>query len=409
VTGPNQIAPFPFPGSSEWDEGGTKVTLEGPPREAARTSKSSTVRPKDDVPATKKLSNVQALRGLAALGVVLFHIATVESRLPGTPTTLAHLFGNGWAGVDLFFVLSGFVMVTVTRGKFGSSGNSRKFLYDRMFRIFPLYWCISLVILGMFLVKPTLFHSIGHPSLLRSFLLVPQFNQAPLLGQGWTLIFEMYFYYIFAALIPLAESFLSYGLISWLILIIAVNLSLHGQSHSALASLVGNPLSVEFIIGCFVAKLIYSGVTRYAGSIAMVSAGLIVAISLAIGAHLDDHVSSWLRLLLFGVPFGFLTYGLVALEVRDRLLLPSLLSKIGDTSYSLYLVHMLPIGLIAQLSHRLPRGLSGLSAPAMLSAALLAGYVCYRGLEQPFMRVAKCQKRKLFQESTSRAPRLKAA
>jgi exopolysaccharide production protein ExoZ len=345
-----------------------------------------------------KLTSIQALRGAAAIAVVLFHIWLLELHVYGSATICASFFKNGWAGVDLFFVLSGFVMVKVTQGKFASIKNTVEFLYDRIFRIFPLYWVLTSLILVLLAIKPQLFHSMGHPSLISSFLLFPQLNQNPFLGQAWTLVFEMYFYYVFAFFMILLESRVSYALCSWAVLLAALNLLARGESQSALINLVASPLSLEFILGCFVAKIIYSGFERYAAAAGLVSATCILTGAFAVVTHPDEHVSPWERFFVFGIPFALLTYALVVLEQQGRLKPPGWLAKIGDFSYSLYLTHMIPIGALSRILPRQSFFFRVVNPLIMLSVTVVAGAACYYLLEKPLMRFVRAQKTKIFTE-----------
>src|ERR1700681_4836051 len=122
------------------------------------------------------LGNVQALRAIAALMVVVVHAYAVESTyLPGRPwTTPFHVLGT--YGVDLFFVISGTVMVVTTAGWFGTPGASLRFLTRRATRIYPPYWIVTALVLVAFLLVPgaTGVHRSVAPDVLASFLAVPQ-------------------------------------------------------------------------------------------------------------------------------------------------------------------------------------------------------------------------------------------
>jgi exopolysaccharide production protein ExoZ len=345
-----------------------------------------------------KLTSIQALRGAAALAVVLFHICVLEMRLYEHATIFTSCFRNGWAGVDLFFVLSGFVMVKVTQGKFASIKNTVEFLYDRIFRIFPLYWFLTALIMLLLAVKPQLFHSMGHPSLISSILLFPQLNQGPFLGQAWTLVFEMYFYYLFAFFMIFQESRLFHALCAWAVLLPALNLLVGGESHSAWINLVVSPLSLEFILGCFVGKIIYSGLSKYAAAAGLVSAACILAGAFAVVGYPEEHVSPWERFLVFGIPFAMLTYAMVVLEQEGRLRPPSWLAKIGDLSYSLYLIHMIPIGVLSRILPKQSSLFRVANPLIMLCVTVLAGAVCYYALEKPLMQLVKTQKKRIFIE-----------
>jgi len=129
-----------------------------------------------------RIHSIQALRGFGALSVVLFHIMLMEVKWGSGYMLLPRLMDIGASGVDLFFVISGFVMATVTRGVFQKKGSVVTFLYNRISRIYPLYWFYSLILLCVFMVRPGLINpTMGNQvNILESFLLLPQ-NVFPLL------------------------------------------------------------------------------------------------------------------------------------------------------------------------------------------------------------------------------------
>jgi exopolysaccharide production protein ExoZ len=247
-------------------------------------------------------------------------------------------------------------------------------------------------------IKPQLFHSMGHPSLVSSLLLLPQLRQGPFLGQAWTLVFEMYFYYVFAFFMIFQESRLFHALCTWAILLTTLRLLAGGQSQLAWIDLLGSPLSLEFILGCFVAKIIYSGFHKYAATAGVVSTACILLGAFAVASHPDEHVSPWERFFVFGIPFAVLTYALVVLEQDGELRPPAWLAKIGDFSYSLYLIHMIPIGVLSRILPKQSSFFRFANPLIMLCATVLAGAVCYYLLEKPFMQFVKAQKKKIFRE-----------
>ena len=97
-----------------------------------------------------KIYNIQALRGIAALLVVLSHLLIIEQKYGGTQTILSEMVRFGVFGVDLFFVISGFIMITISRNKFQSSKETLKFIYHRTTRIYPAYWFYSSLLLIVF-------------------------------------------------------------------------------------------------------------------------------------------------------------------------------------------------------------------------------------------------------------------
>ena len=149
-------------------------------------------------PERSGLVSVQFLRAVAALGVVVFHLQPFEQQfLPG-PTIAPRWFALGDIGVDLFFVISGFIIVESTSNWFDRR-HAGQFLWRRLTRIYPIYWFYNLLLLAMFWLQPSVLSANRQaPDLLASFLLTPPHGKTLLLI-SWTLMYEVEFYLIFAA------------------------------------------------------------------------------------------------------------------------------------------------------------------------------------------------------------------
>jgi len=153
--------------------------------------------------ANRTILIVQALRGLAALLVVSVHIGAYdgfEARYFAISAPLtAPLARIGNIGVDLFFIISGFIMIASTLRPDGRSLRPIEFFKRRCIRIYPAVWIIGLAMLPIYFRWPALVdaHRSIKPDLIASYLLLPQAG-SPLLRVTWTLVFEMYFYVVFA-------------------------------------------------------------------------------------------------------------------------------------------------------------------------------------------------------------------
>lgn len=301
-----------------------------------------------------KIKNIQSLRGVAVLLVVLFHLFIVENKYSHFDTLLPNILQFGNFGVDLFFVISGFVMVTVTRGKFQDAKQSLMFLYNRLTRIYPLYWVYSLLALVVFLVRPSWVNSSqgNQVNILASFLLLPS-DKLPLVQVGWTLIHEIYFYlvYFFIFLI-VSDDFLIYAVIVWGICVTFFNLYLH--AGNPFLDLVLNPLTLEFLGGCLLAIQYYKTKNDGLRSDTLL---IVAGVSLLVAVFGYDYYristgivapSGWWRVLLYGLPALCITYSLIHAERRGYVL-PLTLSWVGNASYSIYLSHLFTINVIGRL------------------------------------------------------------
>lgn len=344
---------------------------------------------------TPKIINIQSLRGLAVMLVVMFHLVSIETNYGQGHRLLSDYWTIGMSGVDLFFVISGFVMVTITRGGFQRTGMVWKFLSHRFTRIYPLYWLFTLLVLVLFLARPGMVKRSlqgGEVDLLGSFLLLPQ-DGLPLLMVGWTLVHEMYFYLVFALLLLFPERRLPRFLALWAGIIVGANL-LMPPSAGATLRLVTHPLTLEFIAGCMAALLIQRGIAR-AGVLCLVTGVLAWLAGYALHVHLGLGLvpSAWFRVLLFGVPSALVVYGLVVIGIQQGRNLPGWTARLGDASYSIYLSHVLVLGALG----RIGVGFAQLGEPAIRPAVLMVliaatvafGMACHRLIEMPMIRASR--------------------
>ena len=365
-----------------------------------------------------RLNSLQSLRGLAAFLVLIFHIADIQRA--GVPADalaernlLSGFWNQGYMGVDLFFVISGFIMVYVTRNTGRSLSDVGRFLKSRITRVYPLWWVFGGLMALYFFV------SYGVPAdpiritgdgaveayLLKSFLLVPQ-EHLPVLSIGWTLIHEIYFYVIFALILFLPRRFLVHALSFWAVCVgVLFAAGLARPMANSVPSLMGSLLSLEFIGGAVIALLITRGEFRLAKPIALLGG---IALILSIFLY-DDKSSSmimWGRVAVFLMPCLALVYGLAALEHLGKIKIPAFLVSVGDWSYSLYLSHILVLSALKRIYAKgmtiLPDGLSNaltLGAPGPLDniviavlgiiACLIFAAFSYRFIECPLISVSR--------------------
>jgi len=301
-----------------------------------------------------KLKNIQALRGIAVLFVVMFHLFIVEKRYSGLNSILPESIQFGTFGVDLFFAISGFVMVTVTRGKFKKTREAFIFLYNRMTRIYPLYWIYSILALIVFLIQPSWVNSSqgNQVNLLASFLLLPS-DKLPLVQVGWTLIHEVYFYIVyFLIFLLLPEHLLYYALGGWGLCVVIFSLLI--PAGNPYFDLIFSPLTVEFLGGCGLAILYYkekAGSTQ--GWVLALIAG--IALLMSLRGHETYRAATgwvaplgWWRILIYGIPALTITYCLIHAEQTGFVIHP-FFSRLGDASYSIYLSHLFTINVAGRI------------------------------------------------------------
>jgi exopolysaccharide production protein ExoZ len=334
-----------------------------------------------------KLFTLQVARGVAANLVVLSHLFVVEGKYTGGGVLpLFTLYGM--AGVDLFFVLSGFIMVAVA----GRGIGPLQFLWRRAARIYPTYWLVSLVVFAVATVEPAMVNSsiVGPISIWRSFLLVPA-PTLPLLAVGWTLIHEVYFYLVFAVFIALRVPILA-GLVAWGLLLLGVSaVAPNLIAISPALQLVTSPLTAEFMMGAAVG-LVWRERNMPGAIIAGVTGIAALALSIIylppIPALITSQHFDALRVVIFGFPSALVLYALAAIEHRPvSLRVPKLPVALGDWSYATYLVHVLVISAVGRVLALLyPAGGIGASLVLVmlgLAAANIAGAAVHVLFERP--------------------------
>jgi peptidoglycan/LPS O-acetylase OafA/YrhL len=333
------------------------------------------------------LLNVQALRGLAALLVLLFHLQELAERA-GAPRDV-FVFGN--SGVDIFFVISGLIMVFTTARPGSTAGG---FLRNRIARVAPLYWLVTLVVFAIAFAAPSLMKATtADPAqLLASLLFVPIRDVAgavrPTVLVGWTLNYEMAFYLLFAAgmLFPGRRAGLALVLG---VLALAGTLGLILQPTGVLSGFYTQPIILEFGAGVILGVALPALPTdrRLAAP-----AALLMAAALAVmwsGPWLWPQAD---RVLMYGVPAAIVVACALIMERAGLVLDQRMVQAVGAASYSIYLTHFfltrLAITVAARTDLHDPLLLTVLAVLCFLAAAV-AGVACYRLVELPLTAMAK--------------------
>ncbi|HYG27211.1 MAG TPA: acyltransferase [Caulobacteraceae bacterium] len=319
----------------------------------------------------KPLFSVQYLRAFAALAVVAFH-ACQWSRIP---------FDIGSAGVDVFFVISGFIMWRTTSG-----GEVRPlaFLKKRAIRIAPLYWTVTigLIVCAMIWpdqirdVEPTPWHVFASLAFIQH--LNPQGVPFPILPVGWTLNYEAVFYLLFAGSLLVPK-----GRRAMVLTLLLAGVTFFGFLHPPSYIMLANPLLLEFAAGMWLARFMEEGMTpgRHAGWMLFVGGLSAFVLMQLMGVEWD----LW-RPLFWGLPAFMMVAGLVAVEQSGGLRELPWLRSLGDASYAIYLVHTLAMGAFAVHS-----GLwdTPVFAPLAFVIGVLSGWLVWKLFEAPVLRLLR--------------------
>jgi len=323
------------------------------------------------------LTNIQLLRFFAAAAVLVGHAGDLF--MPGNADWRAIPWSGG---VDIFFVISGFVMTYLTHGQFGTPGASRNFLIRRIIRIVPPYWLFTTLMIATVLlfgehVRNT---SANATSILTSYFFIPwprgdgELN--PLLSQGWTLNYEAFFYLAFAVAL-----FVRRGLL-WLaaaFLLMAIAYPWVPASLFVLKFWT-NPIILEFLGGIALGLIFLRGARLPLWGSAVLAA---VAIALFI---LSDPIAAgaYRRLVHVGLPALMLCASLALAQEPSKIgPIRRALVMGGDSSYTLYLSHTFTLNaaLIAWQQSKL--GMPAVAMSAAVCVASAAAVVIYRWIERP--------------------------
>jgi exopolysaccharide production protein ExoZ len=326
--------------------------------------------------------------------IVLAHLHGVERKYCTTDLMLP--FEHGALGIDLFFVISGIVITSVTTDKFGNTRDAVVFLYHRLVRIFPIFWIYTSIALIARRFNPlSTGADQGHSvNVLASYLLIPT-HLPMLLLQGWTLTYELYFYFIFFLLLLLSPQRIAPWLLAlWGIAVTCLKLWI-GLSPYPLVQLLLSPSVLEFLAGCLLFHIYRrSRLHPAAGVLILLAALLWLAAIFMYGSHVYPGQPTWIidspwrRLLLYGTFATLFLFGAIELERTTLIRYLPLLASIGDWSYSIYLSHLLVLELIGRLAFRvLPHRPDSILIITLISlpSTIVVGYLSYTYLERPLM------------------------
>jgi len=330
------------------------------------------------------LYNIQALRALAATMVIFVHLDVLLQMLG--------MKSFGSSGVDLFFVISGFIMVMTTRRH---NVSSIDFLKNRFSRIVPIYWFMTIVVFVVAVRFPHLLKSTSSNivELLKSMMFIPFRKESglvqPVLFVGWTLNYEMFFYLIFS-LCLLFKNYIHgiFIVLSFLTALVVLGFCAHYDN--VIVNFYTSPIIFEFaigmIIGIFVDRIpdVVSQTLKY--STALVTAAAIGSLFVVPNLFPDAN-----RILMGGLPAGAVVVCALALEKWNIKLTSAAFISIGNASYVIYLIHPF----FTQASQKLATHFRVTPATAVtfivlcICVIMVAGLAIHNWLEKPLVRWTK--------------------
>ena len=333
--------------------------------------------------------SLQVLRAVAALFVLVHHAAydagTIAARA-GLPVPAPERFFDFGFGIHLFFVISGFIMLRTARG-FGSARGATTFAVRRLIRVVPLYWLLTSAVLIGAAVAPGLLNTPpGGPAVvLGSYLFVPVARAGgeirPVLGQGWTLDYEMFFYLLFALAMLLPRRRALAVLAAAMVGLVALGRLV--PAPVAAVAVWTDGLLLEFLFGLGLGLAAERGLALTARqAAATVALGAAGAVALGPLAGAEALLPAWASA---GLPAALVVAGCVLGPPWRRSGPVLALAVVGDASYSLYLSHPFAVRLLRSAWLGLmPAGVApGLYLGLACAAALGTALALHRGVERP--------------------------
>jgi exopolysaccharide production protein ExoZ len=314
--------------------------------------------------ADKHLLGVQYLRAIAALMVAYFH-ASIQ--IPASrPDFDRYLFGwlNLASGVDIFFVISGFIMLVSSR-----NSTPGQFAVRRVVRIVPLYWLLTVLLVALAVLLPGLFHTtaVSFEAIAKSFLFIPYPNPAhggelyPLLLPGWTLNLEMFFYVIFALALFAAARFRLWIVGAVLGALVLWGLMTSGAGVPRELLFYTDIRLIEFWLGMLIAHCVMRGwvhMPRLVAAALVVLGFMVLLTGFPITSFEVSHPVHDLTIQV--LPAAAIVLGTLVLERAGVIGSYKWLHWLGDASYSIYLTHIFSLGIARVIWHAIGLERSGI-------------------------------------------------
>jgi peptidoglycan/LPS O-acetylase OafA/YrhL len=332
-----------------------------------------------------RIYQLQSLRFVAA-ALVLYGHALMEARQHGSRFAQHWTYDLPWGGgVDIFFVISGFIILFIARDAPRSLAAAGDFIAKRIIRLVPLYWIFTAAMAAVILLLPGRVQEGGLTlgGFVKSLLFVPYIHASsgevrPVLGQGWTLNYEFFFYLVFAAtMIVTRRRFAAVSGVLLICVVVGTSIAL----PPALASLL-NAFLVLFVIGMALAHF-FDRLPRHGGIVALLIV-LAAAAWIAVVPPEAPADVTW-RLVARGVPAVMLVYATLLWRAPPRWITHGTLPMLGDASYALYLSHPFVVNAVLIVFAKLHLPFEGVFVLVAVFAAVAASVVIFRWVETPIL------------------------
>ncbi|ESA38652.1 acyltransferase 3 [Leptolyngbya sp. Heron Island J] len=332
----------------------------------------------------QKLKLLESLRGVAALLIVAFHATDLFSLKFNQPFLLS-FFEFGDAGVDFFFVLSGFFLALSSFKYIGQQNRAKDFLLKRCVRIYPFYWAVSLCIIPIYFLIPSFGKGYETDTgvMIKSLLLIPQ-SHAPILSVAWFLSHLVFFYIVFTAVIvrpgvgsKLVLSGLSVSVFFMLADVIS-GFQLRENAHF-LFDFIFSYYNLEFAGGCLLGVLFkrlqlkrnVSCWLLLTGCFGFIVAALLDVYGLQTSSQ-TSGIAHYYEFVTYGVCSLLIVAGAAFLEKSSRLAIHQGFVLLGAASFSIYLTHYPILSVLTKIIETLGISSLGLRSLSMLLACVVA-------------------------------------
>jgi len=307
----------------------------------------------------ERLYGLELLRFIAAALVLFFHISVI---------------GVGEFGVDIFFIISGFVMM------YSTQIDSRNFLLKRLIRIVPLYWLVTLIIFLFYYIFPSFFsapsNDLSH--LVMSLLFIPfdknGSGHAPILSVGWTLNYEMYFYFLFSLACIISNK--NRGIV--VVFLIVVIMFVLYFFDNFISSVYSDLIIIEFALGILLFYFLNKNVLKSFIIIFFIFFSVLLKFDL-------EH-----RFFLFGLPCFIIVF--LFIKFNRKFFKTGIISLLGAISYGLYLSHYYIINLVERITNLI--GVNNLfiqinSALMSLIGSIVISLILYKNFEKKILKLLR--------------------
>lgn len=329
--------------------------------------------------------SIQYLRGIAAILVVLSHIAWKNIQSGGSTMHWWHEAGT--FGVDIFFIISGYIMVYITKDLHQKPNSVRLFLKKRFIRIIPLYWFYTLIALAIFTIMPEKVNSAGGGTdILKSFFLLPlKSDENYLVGVGWTLHYEFLFYILFSfgLLLNRKVGTITVASIILFSLFYSIFLPMKGMNYIFYTFL--NDIFIEFALGMFLYFILLK-LKKIDKTISITS--ILIGIYLFYYLHTGNHITG-VDHIDMGTSAFLICFGVISLEYFWKKREFKFLTTLGNASYSIYLLHPFVLVIVLMFSNKfqniIPQNEIFIII-LMFLVSLVSGYISYLYIESNLIK-----------------------